>query len=84
MALLVFIVSAFHGAAMIPLWMEWEDALRGGLIDPKSRSSAATAGLRRQPRRHPHVHLDDDRLRRVTGAPLPGPLLADALGERST
>jgi hypothetical protein len=33
MALLVFIVSAFHGAAMIPLWMEWEDALRGGLID---------------------------------------------------
>lgn len=33
MALLVFIVSAFHGAAMIPLWMEWENALRGALID---------------------------------------------------
>jgi polyferredoxin len=33
MAVLVFIVSAFHGAAMIPLWMEWEDALRGWLID---------------------------------------------------
>ena len=33
MALLVFIVSAFHGAAMIPRWMEWENALRGALID---------------------------------------------------
>ena len=33
MAVLVFIVSAFHGAAMIPLWMEWEDALRGWIID---------------------------------------------------
>ena len=33
MAILVFIVSAFHGAAMIPLWMEWEDKLRGGIID---------------------------------------------------
>lgn len=33
MAVLVFIVSAFHGAAMIPLWMEWEDGLRGWLID---------------------------------------------------
>lgn len=33
LAILVFIVSAFHGAAMIPLWMEWEDRLRGGIID---------------------------------------------------
>ncbi len=33
MALLVFIVSAFHGAAMIPLWMEWENSLRATLID---------------------------------------------------
>ncbi len=33
MAILVFIVSAFHGAAMIPLWMEWEDSLRGSVID---------------------------------------------------
>jgi ferredoxin len=33
MALLVFIVSAFHGAAMIPLWMEWETWLRGAAID---------------------------------------------------
>ncbi len=33
MAILIFIVSAFHGAAMIPLWMEWENALRGALID---------------------------------------------------
>ncbi|MEZ4380235.1 MAG: 4Fe-4S binding protein [Nannocystaceae bacterium] len=32
MAILIFIVSAFHGAAMIPLWMEWENALRGALI----------------------------------------------------
>ena len=33
MALLVFIVSAFHGAAMIPLWMEWENSLRAAIID---------------------------------------------------
>ncbi len=33
MAILVFIVSAFHGAAMIPLWMEWENLLRGAVID---------------------------------------------------
>jgi ferredoxin len=33
MALLIFIVSAFHGAAMIPLWMEWENALRGAVLD---------------------------------------------------
>jgi hypothetical protein len=33
LAILIFIVSAFHGAAMIPLWMTWEDGLRGGLID---------------------------------------------------
>jgi len=33
MAILVFIVSAFHGAAMIPLWKEWETALRGWLVD---------------------------------------------------
>lgn len=33
MALLIFIVSAFHGAAMIPLWMEWETLLRGAIID---------------------------------------------------
>ncbi|HRI06167.1 MAG TPA: 4Fe-4S binding protein [Nannocystaceae bacterium] len=33
LAILVFIVSAFHGAAMIPLWMEWEDALRGAIVD---------------------------------------------------
>ncbi|WP_434421232.1 hypothetical protein [Nannocystis pusilla] len=33
MALLIFIVSAFHGAAMIPLWMEWENALRTAIID---------------------------------------------------
>ena len=37
MAVLVFIVSAFHGAAMIPLWMEWEDALRGWIIDTQTR-----------------------------------------------
>jgi len=36
MAILVFIVSAFHGAAMIPLWMEWEDAIRGFLIDTQT------------------------------------------------
>lgn len=36
MAVLVFIVSAFHGAAMIPLWMEWEDALRGWIIDTQT------------------------------------------------
>jgi len=36
MAILVFIVSAFHGAAMIPLWMEWEDALRGWFIDTQT------------------------------------------------
>ena len=33
MALLIFIVSAFHGAAMIPLWMEWESSLRGAIVD---------------------------------------------------
>jgi len=33
MAILIFIVSAFHGAAMIPLWMEWENSLRGAVID---------------------------------------------------
>ena len=33
MAILVFIVSAFHGAAMVPKWMEWEDALRIAIID---------------------------------------------------
>ena len=33
LALLVFIVSAFHGAAMIPLWMEWESTLRGAIVD---------------------------------------------------
>jgi hypothetical protein len=33
MALLIFIVSAFHGAAMIPLWMEWESTLRGAIVD---------------------------------------------------
>ncbi len=33
MAVLVFIVSAFHGAAMIPLWKDWEDTLRGAIID---------------------------------------------------
>jgi hypothetical protein len=36
MAILVFIVSAFHGAAMIPLWMEWEDSIRGFLIDTQT------------------------------------------------
>lgn len=36
MALLIFIVSAFHGAAMIPLWMEWESLLRGALIDAQT------------------------------------------------
>src|SRR5690606_3542254 len=36
LAILVFIVSAFHGAAMIPLWMEWEDALRGLIIDTQT------------------------------------------------
>lgn len=36
MAVLIFIVSAFHGAAMIPLWMEWEDALRGFVIDSQT------------------------------------------------
>ena len=33
LALLIFIVSAFHGAAMIPLWMEWETAIRGAIVD---------------------------------------------------
>jgi hypothetical protein len=33
LAILVFIVSAFHGAAMIPLWKEWETGLRGWLVD---------------------------------------------------
>jgi hypothetical protein len=33
LALLVFIVSAFHGAAMVPLWMEGEDAVRGAILD---------------------------------------------------
>ena len=33
MAILVFIVSAFHGAAMIPLWKEWEGGLRGWMVD---------------------------------------------------
>ena len=33
LAVLVFIVSAFHGAAMIPLWTEWEDRIRGWIID---------------------------------------------------
>jgi polyferredoxin len=33
MAILVFIVSAFHGAAMIPLWKEWETGVRGWLVD---------------------------------------------------
>ena len=33
MALLIFIVSAFHGAAMIPLWMEWETGIRGAIVD---------------------------------------------------
>ena len=37
MALLIFIVSAFHGAAMIPLWMEWENALRTAIIDGDRR-----------------------------------------------
>ncbi len=37
MALLIFIVSAFHGAAMIPLWMEWETALRGAIVDTQVR-----------------------------------------------
>lgn len=36
MALLIFIVSAFHGAAMIPLWMEWESLLRGAIIDAQA------------------------------------------------
>jgi hypothetical protein len=33
LALLVFIVSAFHGAAMVPLWMQGEDAIRGAILD---------------------------------------------------
>lgn len=33
LALLVFIVSAFHGAAMVPRWMQGEDALRGAILD---------------------------------------------------
>lgn len=33
LAILVFIVSAFHGAAMIPLWKSWETGLRGWLVD---------------------------------------------------
>src|SRR5690606_29309617 len=33
MAILVFIVSAFHGAAMIPLWKQYESELRGWLVD---------------------------------------------------
>ena len=33
MAILVFIVSAFHGAAMIPKWKEWETAVRGWVVD---------------------------------------------------
>jgi len=33
MAILVFIVSAFHGAAMIPKWKQGETAVRGWLVD---------------------------------------------------
>lgn len=33
MAILVFVVSAFHGAAMIPLWKQWETELRGWIVD---------------------------------------------------
>ena len=41
MAILVFIVSAFHGAAMIPLWKTWEGDLRGWLVDNDLLGSAA-------------------------------------------
>jgi polyferredoxin len=40
MAILVFIVSAFHGAAMIPLWKTWEGDLRGWLVDHDLLGSA--------------------------------------------
>ncbi|MEZ4428470.1 MAG: 4Fe-4S binding protein [Nannocystaceae bacterium] len=43
LAILIFIVSAFHGAAMIPLWMEWEDALRRALIDAQVAAFGADA-----------------------------------------
>ena len=33
LAILVFIVSAFHGAAMIPVWKQQETALRGWFVD---------------------------------------------------
>ncbi|MCX4241923.1 4Fe-4S binding protein [Paraliomyxa miuraensis] len=36
LALLVFVVSAFHGAAMVPVWRESETALRGWLIDQQA------------------------------------------------
>lgn len=42
LALLIFIVSAFHGAAMIPLWMEWETLLRGAIIDAQVAMFGAT------------------------------------------
>ncbi|NVB38804.1 4Fe-4S binding protein [Pseudenhygromyxa sp. WMMC2535] len=41
MAILVFIVSAFHGAAMIPLWKSWEAGLRGWLVDHDLLGSGA-------------------------------------------
>ncbi len=45
MAILVFIVSAFHGAAMIPLWKEWETGLRGWLIDHELLSTLGIGEL---------------------------------------
>lgn len=41
MAILVFIVSAFHGAAMVPVWKAWEGELRGWLVDHDLLGSAA-------------------------------------------
>lgn len=44
MAILVFIVSAFHGAAMIPLWKQWETELRGWLVDRDLLGTGALFG----------------------------------------
>jgi polyferredoxin len=44
MAILVFVVSAFHGAAMIPLWKEWETALRGWFVDRDLLGTGALFG----------------------------------------
>ena len=45
MAILVFIVSAFHGAAMIPKWKEWETGVRGWFVDHDLLGTADALGF---------------------------------------